>query len=91
MVDCPENIEFRLLPGQRGQVVRWREPVFQDNVGIVRVQRTRVRAFLILRVFFAGIVCFRIPESTLITEFTRYNIWRQMRLGTMPIVDSRLT
>lgn len=69
---CPQNIEFRLLPGQKGQVVRWREPQFEDNVGVARIQKTRVRlrnlqktsdvhsdgVFLILRFFAACLFTF---------------------------------
>lgn len=43
---CPGNIERTLSGGETMQIIHWREPAFQDNVGVATVYKSRVSFWL---------------------------------------------
>lgn len=42
VINCPNNIEYRLSPHEYNKVMYWSEPEFTDNVKVVGVYKSRV-------------------------------------------------
>ena len=42
VTNCPASFTTFLEPGETAQIVTWHEPIFNDNVGVVHLTKTRV-------------------------------------------------
>lgn len=46
VIGCPDNMERTLGKGENMQIVYWKEPDFQDNIGVTNVYKSRVKLLL---------------------------------------------
>lgn len=84
---CPQGIEKTLAPGRSNDRVFWKEPVFNDNVELVDVYKSRVSPghFNATRIYYSNFCRNLVPNLCLVYIISP--TWPPIRLEIVPAVD----